>query len=485
MATAQYLTPLALELAGRGHTVTVITSRRGYDDQAREFPAREIWRGIQIIRVGSTRLGKAAKWRRAVDFASFMLNCAVRAFMLPRQDAVVALTSPPLISALGAVLTLFETKDRGPGTRDRRQRAEGRGPRAVRDQQPITSHQPPTTAATRNRPRFIYWVMDLNPDEAIAAGWLRPNSPAARILEWVSRFSMRQASRIVVLDRFTRERVLAKGLAAEKVSVLPLWRHDEAVGFDSEGRAAFRARHGLENKYVVMYSGNHSPCHPLDTLLAAARLLAGSCVRENADPPSSDLRPPVPEPAFLFIGGGSELERVKRFAAEHRLTNIKCLPYQPMEELSASLSAADLHVVVMGDPFVGIIHPSKIYNILGVIAGSGEREAGSAAESRGNKEHGARSTERQPLIAYPLPLPLSPLPPSILYIGPRLSHVTEILEPLGPARWDWTRHGDVDAVIRAIRARMESGRRPLEAGSVPGRFSKSTVLPHLADLICA
>ena len=119
--------------------------------------------------------------------------------------------------------------------------------------------------------------------------------------------------------------------------------------YDRRGREAFRAEHGLTDKFVVMYSGNHSPCHPLDTLLGAASELAGQ-----------------PGIAFCFVGGGSEFGKVKAFASKHRLTNLVCLPYQPLDKLSASLSAADLHVIIMGDPFVGIVHPCKIYNILGV-----------------------------------------------------------------------------------------------------------------------
>lgn len=89
-----------------------------------------------------------------------------------------------------------------------------------------------------------------------------------------------------------------------------------------------------------MYSGNHSPVHPLDTLIEAALQLRGD-----------------PGFAFLFIGGGSEFNRVKQIVAERQLANVRCLPYRPLSELSASLSAADAHVFVMGDPFVGLIHP--------------------------------------------------------------------------------------------------------------------------------
>ncbi len=67
---------------------------------------------------------------------------------------------------------------------------------------------------------------------------------------------------------------------------------------------------------------------------------------------------------FCFVGGGSEQVKVREFAAQHGLKNVKCLPYQPLNELSGSLSAADLHVVVMGEEFVGIVHPCKVYNIM-------------------------------------------------------------------------------------------------------------------------
>ena len=146
-STAQHLSDLALALAERGHQVTVVAGRRAYDDPGKQFPKAETWRGIRIIRIGSTGFGKGAKWRRAADFASFFALCCLRLAFFPRQDAIVALTSPPLISVLGAWL------------------AKLRGS------------------------RFFYWVMDFNPDEAIAAGWLRSGSFVAKVLEAMSRFS--------------------------------------------------------------------------------------------------------------------------------------------------------------------------------------------------------------------------------------------------------------------------------------------------------
>jgi putative colanic acid biosynthesis glycosyltransferase WcaI len=308
VASAQQLAMLARRLTERGHQVTVITGARGYDDPATVFPRRERWNSIDVVRVASFNAGKQTRWRRMINFGSFSIACAARLLVTPRHDVVIALTSPPLISWLGSWFARVKGGE------------------------------------------LIFWPLDLNPDEAIAAGWLKQNSIAARFLARLLKRSMERARTIIALDEFMKQRIVAKGIASDKVDVIPPAPFDE-VRFDQEGREAFRRAHGLEQKFVVMYAGNHSPCHPLDTLLAAAEELKAR----------QDL-------LFLFVGGGSELQKVKSFARAQQLPNIRCLPYQPQAKLSAMLSAADLEVIVMGDEFSGIVHPSKIYNILKVGA---------------------------------------------------------------------------------------------------------------------
>ena len=106
VSSAQHLTDLAVALAARRHSVTVVASRHGYDNPAVRFSHRETWRGISIIRIPSLGLGKRTRWRRGLDFASFWVSCLITLFRLPQFDRVVALTSPPLISfsrGIGAV----------------------------------------------------------------------------------------------------------------------------------------------------------------------------------------------------------------------------------------------------------------------------------------------------------------------------------------------------------------------------------------------
>ena len=370
VSTAQHLTDLATALSSRGHEVTVVTSDRGYDDPVVRFKRRERWKGMEIIRIPSLSFGKNGRWRRAFNFGSFLLVCSLRLLTFRRFDLTIALTSPPLISFLGA---LFVKLKGG---------------------------------------KFCFWVMDLNPDEAIAAGWLDEKSLTSRLLQRMLRYSCDVAAQTVVLDRFMKERVVAKGVDPERITIVPPWSHDDAVDYSEAGREAFRRQHSLSDKFVVMYSGNHSPCHPLDTLLSAARALE---TRSEIE--------------FCFVGGGSEQVKVR----ESGLSNVKCLPYQPLDELSNSLSAADLHVVVMGEKFVGIVHPCKVYNILAVGG-------------------------------------------PVLYIGPEPSHVTDIASQHGT--FFRARHGEVDAVVAAImEAKQVCARKPVKS------FSKQTLLPELIALI--
>lgn len=386
VATAQYLTDLALGLSEAGHEVTVVASSRGYDNPQNRYPVKETWRGIRIRRIWTTSLGKKAKWRRFVDFGVFWFNAFFTLLCLPRFDVTVCLTSPPLISTLGTLMAWMKGG------------------------------------------AVVPWIMDLNPDEAVAAGWLKEGGVSERILSTLQRWSFHRAARIIVLDRFMAQRLMAKGVPEKVIHTDAPWSHDDTLQWDAVARAKFRANHGLTDKFVVMYSGNHSPCHPLDTVLESALTLA----RDD-------------RVAFLFVGGGSEFIKVKAFAKERGLTNITCLPYQPLDTLSASLSSADLHLVVMGPPFIGMIHPCKVYN----------------------------------LLALGLPF---------LAIGPQESHLTDLAARLPDRRYArLADFGDQEQLNRAILQAADEGHLPPAEASqrLAADFSQRLLRRRLIDVITA
>jgi colanic acid biosynthesis glycosyl transferase WcaI len=384
VSTAQHLGDLALGLVEAGHEVVVVSSSRGYDNPALRYPVEEMWRGISIRRIWTTGLGKKARWRRFVDFAVFWLNAVWKLLLLPKADVIVCLTSPPLISSLGTLMAVLKGGE------------------------------------------VVPWIMDLNPDEAVAAGWLKKGGLPERFMTVLQHWSFSKAARIVALDRFMAERLRRKHVGADIIHTDAPWAHDDAVRYDEAARADFRREHGLEDKFVVMYSGNHSPCHPLDTLLQAALELA------------SEQRF-----HFLFVGGGSEFTKVQRFAREKSLRNISTLPYQPMSKLSASLSSADVHVVVMGEPFVGMIHPCKIYNVLAL---------------------GLRH----------------------LCIGPAECHLADLSARIQDKRYSLlARHGECAALVKSLRDAAAVGQLPPseELRKVSQDFSHQALMPKFVKLI--
>ena len=345
-SVGQHMADVAFELARRGHAVRVYTSGRGYEDATQVYPRRETLGGADVRRFPLASFGKRSILLRVLGTAVFHVQAFAAALFTPRLGGIFFSTSPPLIGL------------------------------------------PLCVVAILRRVPVAYWAMDLKPDQLIALGKVKATSLRAKVLEAANRFILRRAALIVALDRFMADRLAARGVGREKMLVMPPWPHESHIVTGGRAENPFRTRHGLVGKFVVMYSGNHSPSNPLATLLDAA-------VRLRDD---DRLR-------FLFVGGGHGKREVEAAVRDHGLTRVLSLPYQPLAELKYSLTAADVHVVSIGDDMVGIIHPCKIY--------------------------GAMTAGRP-----------------ILFLGPRPSHVSDILDAhdVGAA----VTHGDVAGAVAAI-----------------------------------
>lgn len=384
-AVGQYMADAAFRLAEKGLDVQVLTANRGYEDPSVKFVRRELVRGVRIRRLPLSSSGKSSLTRRLVGQISFVIQCAVRGLFMRDVESILCTTSPPFGAATGLLV-----------------------------------------GALRRIP-VHFWVMDVNPDQAVASGQVEASSVLARSLEWLNRRVLRQAATVISLDRFMEERLRAKLTQHRaRLEIVPPWPLDHHISPSSGDHDWFRRQHGFEGKRVVMYSGNHSPVHPLATLLDAAKRMADS----------TDL-------VFVFIGGGLEKRLVHQAIAEGA-TNIVSLSYQPLETLSASLSAADVHVVALGDDMRGIVHPSKIYNAM--------------------------------LVARP-----------VLYFGPEPSHVTDLLDA---AEVGWrVAHGDDEeafAVLTDIANADADRLRQMGTTArrvVLDRFDPTTLSRRLCDIV--
>lgn len=191
--------------------------------------------------------------------------------------------------------------------------------------------------------------MDLNPDQLIALGFITEKSLSVKLFNFINRLILKRARHIITLDHLMAERINSKRDIHNKLTVIPPWPLQGVIEEDRNNDNYFRKNNGLDDKFIIMYSGNHTFTNPITTLLEAALVFQG---QQNL--------------IFVFIGGGFNKYEVDDLILNKNPNNILSLPYQPLSEIKYSLSAADVHLVSIGNDVVGIVHPSKIYGAMAV-----------------------------------------------------------------------------------------------------------------------
>jgi colanic acid biosynthesis glycosyl transferase WcaI len=316
-ATSQMLSDLAFALAQRGESVSVITSRQRYDAPEVRLPARETVGGVDVHRVWTSRFGRRKLLGRAVDYLTFYAAAAWALWRLAGAgDIIIAKTDPPMLSVLAAPL------------------ARLRGA------------------------QLVNWLQDIFPEvaEAVGVGGGPVSRAAYRLMRALRTRSLHRASLNVALGGRMAERLAAFGVAAHRQRIIPNWADGALVGPLEPAANALRREWGLENAFVVGYSGNLGRAHEFATLLDAIERL------ERAQT-AADSRQ-LPKVVWLFIGGGALTDAFHAEVRRRGLASVAFRPYQPRDRLGESLSAADVHLVSLRPELEGLIVPSKIYGIL-------------------------------------------------------------------------------------------------------------------------
>lgn len=297
-STAQLLAELCEALVD-DYEVTVVTGT------VHHAPRRErtVRNGVTVLRVGSTAFDRARLSLRGFNYLSFVLFALVAALRRPRPDVVLCMSDPPFVSTIGVAVA--------------------------------RKHSAPLIVVTQ----------DVFPEIAVALGRLT-NRILVGILDRLVRFGLSRATRVVAIGEQMRRRLVAKGVRAEAIAVIPNWTDTEHLAPRPRANP-WSKEHGLDDRFVVMHSGNIGYAQDLSTLLDAAALLRD-----------------VDRIEFVLIGsgamGGGLAERVKR----EGLRNVRFLPYQPRERLPESLATGDVHVVGLASGLAGYVVPSRLYGIL-------------------------------------------------------------------------------------------------------------------------
>lgn len=305
-ATSRMASTLAFDLAATGKDIHVITSRQLYDKPGADLPAHEVARGVHIHRVGTTNFGRSRLPGRAMDYVSFYFSSWRRALSITEPgDIIVAKTDPPMISLVGMA------------------------------------------AAQQRGAKLINWIQDIYPEIAIAFGVPFLVTPLRRLLFWLRDISLRAATANVVLGQLPARLVLSRGVSSDGVTIIHNWSDEDDIVPVAHADNMLRQAWGLDDKFVVGYSGNLGRTHEFLTMLSASERLR------------NDHRI-----VFLVIGAGHQNDSLAREVKARGLDrSYLFVPYQDAAVLKYSLGVADVHWISLRPQYEGLIVPSKFYGI--------------------------------------------------------------------------------------------------------------------------
>ena len=197
--------------------------------------------------------------------------------------------------------------------------------------------------------RFSVVVYDIYPDALRNVG-IKDNSIIYRKWEQINRKLYARAEKIVTLSDGMAN-VLTKYVDIEKIKVIPNWSFTDRFAPIPKTENPFAIKHGLQDKFVVMYSGNMGYTHSVDVLLDAAE--------ETKD--DSRIH-------YLMIGQGAKKPLLEERVKAQDLSNVTILDLQPFDVVPFSFAVADVAMITLNEESGAVSVPGKTYDLLSVGA---------------------------------------------------------------------------------------------------------------------
>jgi len=294
-----------VEWVKQGEKVTVITCVPNFP-KGEIFPGyknkwyqEEMMDGIRVIRVWSFVSPNRGLVKRILDYVSFCITSFIASFFV-KTDLIIA-TSPQLFTAVsGYLVSVFKQKP------------------------------------------WIMEVRDLWPESIKAVAAIEKDK-VLLLLDKLVLFLYKKADQIVVVTDTFKERMIACGVAADKVHIVKNGVHLSQYQPREKNQQLLR-QYNLEGKFIVAYIGTHGLAHKLDFILDCATKVKDEAIH------------------FLFIGEGAFKARLVKKAKELGLKNVTLLDAIPRSAVAEHIGIADVALVnlMKKDTFKKVL-PSKIF----------------------------------------------------------------------------------------------------------------------------
>jgi glycosyltransferase involved in cell wall biosynthesis len=284
-----------------GKVVEVYKEKRFY---------REEINGVKIIRIRVPDFSKTNKISRITNILSYFFGAMLATFKVGKMDYVYSISQPPILGGLIGVWGKW-----------------------------------------MKHAKYIYNIQDFNPEQTMAIGYSK-SKLILNAMMWFDKFSCKRADKVIVVGRDMAETLKNrfKGRTVPNHVFINNWIDEKEIyplTSDHEKVVAFKKRYGIENKFVIMYSGNLGLYYDLENLMHVIRKFKD---REDV--------------VFAFVGEGSIRDKLVQYKDKYSLKNVTFIPYQDKEDLVYSLNAGDVHWCVNAKGIKGVSVPSKLYGIM-------------------------------------------------------------------------------------------------------------------------
>jgi glycosyltransferase involved in cell wall biosynthesis len=294
-----------------GHSVTVVTGFPNHPtgiipkEYRGKIILKESIEGINVLRTWLLASANKGFKKRSVSFLTSMLSSIIFSLSPKIEADVIIGSSPQLLTPLAAYIV----------------------------------------SRIKKKP-FVLEVRDLWPQVIVELELVKEG----RIIKWLRKlelFLYKKADRIIVVSKSFKDYIVERGVEADKIDFIP--NGVDLSLFNQEiDREKIRNKLGIQNKYVVLYGGNHGMAQGLDVAIKAAAIL------------KEDKRY-----YFLLVGDGPEKEMLQEMAARLRLKNVEFIPTKPHNEIIEFYKAADVCLVPLKNlELLTKFIPSKIFEIM-------------------------------------------------------------------------------------------------------------------------
>lgn len=276
---------------------------------------RENINGVDILRIRVPEFSKNNTMSRIKNILTYFFGAMIATFKVGKQDYIFAISQPPILGGLLGVWGKW-----------------------------------------MKHAKYIYNIQDFNPEQVLAVNFSKSKLITGTMM-FFDKFSCRQSDLIITVGRDLVQTVhnRFKGRKIPKTVMINNWIDEKEI-YPVEANhpkvVAFKEKYGLQDKFIIMYSGNIGLYYDLENLMK---------VIESVKPgtKTADGR----EVAFAFVGAGSVLDKLVAYKEEKHMDNVVFIPYQDKADLIYSLNAGDVHWCVNAKGIKGVSCPSKYYGI--------------------------------------------------------------------------------------------------------------------------